>query len=121
MTDYQQEALTPDHVDLDKPLSDDMKTWLINRNRADLVEENARRLGAKEDQAREAATAAANTAQAQNAEAAGQAAPDASAADDDYDQWTLAELQEEAAERKLAKSGTKAELIDRLRANDSQE
>jgi hypothetical protein len=37
-----------------------------------------------------------------------------------YDGWSLAELQDEAAARGLAKSGNKADLAERLAADDAQ-
>lgn len=39
---------------------------------------------------------------------------------DPYADWSLAELQEEAAARGLAKSGTKADLVRRLTDDDNQ-
>jgi hypothetical protein len=38
---------------------------------------------------------------------------------DNYDEWTNAQLAEELEKRDLAHSGNKAELIERLRENDS--
>lgn len=98
MTEYQTDALTPEHVDITKPLSEEMKLWLLNRNRSDLLEQNAAVL-AKEMPADES--------------------PESPTDDeDDYDNWTVKELAEEAGARNLTKSGTKDELIARLRAHD---
>lgn len=40
--------------------------------------------------------------------------------DKPYEDWTAAELQAEAGKRELSKSGTKAELAERLRADDEE-
>jgi SAP domain len=40
--------------------------------------------------------------------------------EDDYDDWTKAELQEELETRRLNAQGNKAELIKRLRLNDEE-
>lgn len=40
---------------------------------------------------------------------------------DDYDDWTNSELSKELENRALPKSGTKAELVERLRANDAEQ
>lgn len=45
-------------------------------------------------------------------------APDAPAQGDDYDDRTNEELREELELRELSKSGNKAEMIERLRADD---
>lgn len=40
--------------------------------------------------------------------------------DKPYEDWSAAELQNEAGKRELSKSGTKAELAERLRADDEE-
>lgn len=103
MTEYQTDALTPEHVDLTKPLSEDMKLWLLNRNRSDLLEQNAALL-AKEAPSDEPPT--------------GSTESPGDDDEDDYENWTVKELAEEAGARSLTKSGTKDELVARLRAHD---
>lgn len=41
-------------------------------------------------------------------------------ADDDYEEWTVAELREELGNRDLGAQGNKAELVNRLRMNDRE-
>lgn len=111
--EYQTEALTPDHVDVTQPLSDDMKEWLQNRNRHDLLERHAQYM----------AQQASATDKPEPDEAGTPASPpepDEDEDEDDYNNWTVKELAAEAEDRGLAKSGTKDELIARLRANDAE-
>src|SRR5512139_3507195 len=51
-------------------------------------------------------------------QAAAEPAAEQAPADDEYADWSLAELQGEAEARGLAKSGNKAEVADRLRQHD---
>lgn len=43
-----------------------------------------------------------------------------STSEDDYDEWTKAELQEELTNRNLNSQGNKVELVKRLRLNDAE-
>lgn len=46
---------------------------------------------------------------------------DGAEAGDDYDEWTVVELQAELGKRGLKKSGNQQELIARLREDDNKE
>lgn len=78
-------------IDLTKPLSDEDREYLDTRSRQDLIALNDEQFG------------------------------DSDEAEDEYSDMTNEALRAELGERELSQSGTKAELIARLREDDAAE
>lgn len=84
-------------IPMDQPLSDEDRQYLLDRDRRDLI--------AHIDE--------------MNSPAEADESGDGDG--DDYDTWKKDDLVEEATKRELDASGTKAEIIARLREDDAED
>lgn len=81
------------NVPMDKPLSDSDRDYLLSRGMEARVAQLDERFGAPE--------------------------PDDDGFDTNYEEWTVAELEDELRRRKLSTSGKKPDLVNRLQASDA--
>jgi SAP domain len=122
-------------INLDEPLSDEHRQYLLDRDRRDLVAANDAEFGGEEVvatapglQGTEPSLTTGQTVPGASAAApvgenvlSGNVSPGPSstaALPDDYEEWTNDQLRAELSRRELPRSGNKEELIDRLVADD---